>query len=675
MLQLIRNVLWVGSLFCVLKMDAVLKSQCERWLRLDRNPATRGAVAALLSSASSGGADGPIRRSSEAALRSMFGSKLEFGTAGLRGRMGPGTARMNDVTVIQAAQGVAKYLTLRHRGATGPTATTSAPPPPSSRPPPAVVIGYDGRHNSQRFAELSANVFVDWGLKVYMFPSTTPTPFVPFAIRRLSLDAGIMVTASHNPKQDNGYKVYAANGAQIIAPIDSAIAEAIDQEADHIAESAWADASSWPAGKVVVLPSATVIEPYFDSLRRMHCAPLTPPVSSTPPPLRIVYTAMHGVGGPWTRRAVCDTLGFPSSHFFIVERQFLPDPEFSTVTFPNPEEGKESLDLALQHAKQTDSHLILANDPDADRLAAAERGGSASPDWKVFTGDELGALLGWWCFGRAKLSGIPPSRMVMLSSAVSSSFLATMARAEGFHHETTLTGFKWMGSRSAEILAANSSRNAADAREVIFAFEEAIGFMCGSRVLDKDGVTAAAVLAQLAVAVYARGSTLAATLSQLYERYGYHGTNNSYVVSPSPQTTVALFADLSDHHPSTVAGVRVADIRELVKRGTDSRNMKLNGGRATLPMSKASPMITYYFANGVTLTLRGSGTEPKIKWYSEVVAAPRSAAAGTNDASAGDGSSSSVVAHRKAALVEFVSRAVDELLQPTSRKLKPRASL
>jgi phosphomannomutase len=593
-------------------LPLAIVEEIDRWLRLDRNPATRHAVASDFKLAQSGSRDAVTR------LSSIFSSKLEFGTAGLRGAMGPGTSRLNDLTVIQAVQGIAAYL--RHE---------------LGNTRPQVVIGYDGRHNSSRFAQRSASVLRHAGVEVLLFPNPTPTPMVPFAVRHLHLDAGIMVTASHNPKNDNGVKVYGCNGAQIISPVDELIAAAIEKHRSDVADGAWSD--QW---KQCRDPTSMVVPAYFSSLAELAVRHVRTVQESN---LHITYTAMHGVGGQFAVRSMCEVFGLPAERLHVVTEQFSPDPEFSTVKFPNPEEGKESLDLALQTADRTQSSLILANDPDADRLAVAER--QSDGKWKLFTGDELGAVLGWWCLEQAKATwGQVDENVVMLSSAVSSNILGAMAKREGFRHVTTLTGFKWMGSHAATLTQR-------DARtKIVFAYEEAIGFMIGSRVFDKDGITAAGVIVALASSLARDGQTLTTALGHIYAKYGYHATSNSYMISPRPATTLAIFERLSSTHPRTVANVAVTRVRDLIS-GADTGEPS---GRATLPTSRASPMITLWFANGVVVTVRGSGTEPKVKWYAE---------------------QTSKDPIDKGALNDFVAGVVEELLQPTTHNLSRRSNL
>jgi phosphoglucomutase / phosphopentomutase len=585
-----------------------LQTAVNVWYMWDRNETTSQEVRAL------------VEKGDIHTLQKLFGSRLEFGTAGLRAAMGAGTSQMNDVTVIQAAQGLAAYLKtqfstedLKERG---------------------IVVGNDARHNSSRFARLSANVFLANGIKTYLFGEIVCTPYVPFTVRRRRCVAGVMVTASHNPKQDNGYKVYWSNGAQIIGPHDSGIARCIEENLTPIMPS-------WETQPGAVDPMDDTAEAYFQSIEGLCLHKDVAAKSST----KFTYTAMHGVGTRFTTRAL-NTFGVTKENIIYVKEQIEPDPEFPTVAFPNPEEGKSALNLAMATAEANGSRVILANDPDADRLAVAERQDDGT--WRVFTGNNIGALLGWWALECHRRRGGAVSKDIyMVSSAVSSMILRSMAQKEGFSFEETLTGFKWMGSRS-ETLERECNKT------VLFAFEEAIGFMCGTRVYDKDGVTAAAVVADLVhdLEVNDHGKRLSDKLADIYQMYGFHASYNSYVISKDTSKTREMFDSMrhigpDGGYPTAVAGVKVTSIRDL-SVGLDTSQP---GGAALLPSSAVSPMITFYFENQSVLTVRGSGTEPKIKWYAEMISTDTCC---------------------EAQLVAFVTAAIDALVRPQTFGFLPR---
>lgn len=332
--------------------------------------------------------------------------------------------------------------------------------------------------------------------------------------------------------------------------------------------------------------------------------------------LKVVYTAMHGVGFPFVERAFEIAKLKP---VYAVLEQRDPDPEFPTVKFPNPEEGKSCLILSMKLADDVGSDLIVANDPDADRLAVAERD-PRTKQWKVFNGNEIGSLLGWWSMQYHKEnSDTDLSNCYMLASTVSSKMLKSMSRIEGFNFEETLTGFKWMGNRSVELMK--------EGKEILFAFEEAIGFMFSSTVLDKDGVSASAHLATLASFLKAKeGKSLAEKLDQLYETYGYHYSLSSYFLCYDTEKISRIFERIrnwegkSGQYPNSVldGNYKIANIRDLTT-GIDTSSPD---GKSSLPSSKSSEMITFTLNNDTVVTLRTSGTEPKIKYYAEYCAKP-----------------------------------------------------
>lgn len=596
------------SLLLSFIMTPELQAAIDRWYAWDRNEVTVAEVRGL------------VEKGDSATLQKLFGSRMEFGTAGLRAAMGAGTSQMNDVTVIQAAQGLAAYLKeqfsqedLSERG---------------------IVVGNDARHNSARFARLSANVFISNGIKTYLFGDIVCTPYVPFTVRRRKCVAGVMVTASHNPKQDNGYKVYWSNGAQIVGPHDSGIARCIEEHLEP-------QQSSWETQAGAADPTDDTAAAFFESLQALCQHKEVAAASST----KFTYTAMHGVGTRFTTRAL-NTFGVRAENIVYVTEQTEPDPEFPTVAFPNPEEGKSALNLSFAAAEANNSRVILANDPDADRLAVAEQQEDGS--WRVFTGNHIGALLGWWALEcHKRRGGVVDQSVAMVCSAVSSMILRSMAQKEGFAFEETLTGFKWMGSRS-EILERECNKT------VLFAFEEAIGFMCGTRVYDKDGVTAAAVMADLVHDLEQKenGKRLSEKLTDIYRQYGFHASYNSYIISKDATKTRAMFDSMrhigpDGGYPKSVAGVAVVSIRDL-SVGLDTSQ---KDNVALLPSSSVSPMITFYFENQTVLTVRGSGTEPKIKWYAEMISTDSSC---------------------EAQLVAFVTSAIEELVRPKQFGFLPR---
>lgn len=534
-----------------------------------------------------------------ASLRRLMHPRIAFGTAGLRGRMEAGFASMNTLTVTQASQGFVSYL-LSSGGDV-------------SR---GVVIGYDGRHHSLHFARLAAATFVHKGVPVRLFTEVVATPLVPFAVLRYGAAAGLMVTASHNPKDDNGYKVYWANGCQIVSPIDKGIAAAIEAH-----QEPWPlDVAALVASPLVSDPTADVAAAYKQSLaeRTTHHAANAAASAKHP----IVFTAMHGVGRRWVADAFA---AFGIAPYVPVAEQIDPNPDFPTVAFPNPEEGAGALRLAFLTAEKHQARLVLANDPDSDRLAVAERRvsyaerpalvGAADADvmaaWRVFTGNEIGIVLGAYCWHDlvAREPGIERSKVAVINSTVSSKMLKAFADKEGLRYEETLTGFKWIGTAAIRMIQREGCR-------FLFGFEEAIGFLVGDLCFDKDGVRSAATFAEHALALYERGSTVAQQLSALGDQYGHFLQRNGYYFCYDPAVMERIFSKLrkDGQYAKSIGAYAVAHVRDLTT-GYDSQQAD---HKAILPTSSSSHMITYYFENGAVATLRGSGTEPKLKFYIEM---------------------------------------------------------
>ncbi|XP_064159155.1 glucose 1,6-bisphosphate synthase-like isoform X2 [Anguilla rostrata] len=503
---------------------------------------------------------------------------------------------VNDLTIIQSTQGLYKYCAI-------------AFPDLHGR---GLVIGYDTRGqeasgcSSERLARLTAAVMLGRGVPVYLFSTYVPTPFVPFAVRKLGAAAGVMITASHNPKEDNGYKVYWENGAQIASPHDKEVLRCIEESVEPWARS-W-DRGLADSSPLCVDPTQRICSCYMEELKSL-CFHRELNAESK---LKFVHSSFHGVGHSFVQQAF-RAFGLPPP--IPVPEQKDPDPEFPTVTCPNPEEGEPVLELSLRLAEREGATVVLATDPDADRLAAAELSNNR---WKVFTGNELGALLGWWMLFTWKEAHSNPgdaARVCMLATTVSSKILQTFARAHGFHFEETLPGFKWIGRRVDELRKAG--------KEVLFAFEESIGFMCGSVVPDKDGVSAAVVLAEMATYLHSQNLTLTQQLANIFHIYGWHVSTTSYFVCRDPATVKRIFTRLrcfqgDDTYPRSCGGHCVAHVRDVTTGYDSSQPDK----KCVLPVTQNSQMITFSFVNGVVATLRTSGTEPKIKYYTELCTLP-----------------------------------------------------
>lgn len=507
---------------------------------------------------------------------------------------------MNDLVVIQSAQGLLKEI-LSHDSS-------------DQYKKRGIVIGYDGRYHSKRFAELTATVFINENIPVWLYSKTVATPFVPFGVRTKGCLAGIMVTASHNPKEDNGYKVYWSNGVQIQSHNEKAIEAAILNSLVPL-ESSWNTDIVYNS-LLYHDPLDEMVELYFEKLSEQIPKSFVENYNEKSD-IKFIYSAMHGVGYPYVRQGF-ETVMLKS--LIPVREQRDPDPDFPTVKFPNPEEGKSSLALSIKLGEQENSSIILANDPDADRLAYAEK--DSNGVWKVFTGNELGALLGWWSLKsyqeihpNAKLSDC-----YMVASTVSSKILKSMARIEGFNFCETLTGFKFMGNKSDDLLR--------EGKTVLFAFEEAIGFMISPTVLDKDGVSAAVHLGTMVAYVkISEGLTLKEKLEQLYLKYGHHIAVTSYFFCYDPQLIVKIFERIRNWDgPGTGTYAKSVNDGEYaiqsVRDVTIGVDTSMPDGKSDLPVQKNTQMITFTFKNGVVITLRTSGTEPKVKYYAEMCAQP-----------------------------------------------------
>jgi phosphomannomutase len=420
------------------------------------------------------------------------------------------------------------------------------------------VIGYDARHNSDVFAADTAAVVSGTGRRALLLPRPLPTPLLAFAIRDLGCAAGVMVTASHNPPQDNGYKVYLGDGSQIVPPVDAEIAA-------HIASvGALADVPRGDGGEVL---GDDVVERYVETV--------VATAAKGPRDLSVVYTPLHGVGGH-TAATVLRRAGFPDPH--VVARQAEPDADFPTVAFPNPEEPG-AMDLAMALAKEVGADLVVANDPDADRCAVAVPGPHG---WQMLRGDEVGALLGSQLLERGRHG-------VYARSIVSSSLLGAMADAAGEPHRETLTGFKWIGR--IEGLA--------------FGYEEALGYCVDpEHVKDKDGVSALLAVCELAAALKASGRTLRDRLDELARRHGLHATDQLSVRFADLDQIPATMQRLREAPPTTLGGLEVTDVVDLSE------------GSADLPPTDG---LRFQLGEHARVIVRPSGTEPKVKCYLEVV--------------------------------------------------------
>ncbi|UXX97756.1 phospho-sugar mutase [Streptomyces sp. AD2-2] len=512
--------------------DDELIARARTWLAEDPDADTREELGKL------------IEAGDVAELAGRFSGTLQFGTAGLRGELGAGPMRMNRAVVIRAAAGLAAYL--KKNGGTDGT----------------VVIGYDARHKSADFARDTAAVMVGAGLKAAVLPRPLPTPVLAFAIRHLGAVAGVEVTASHNPPRDNGYKVYLGDGSQIVPPADAEIAAEID------AIGSLHDVPRPEEGWEVL------DEGVLDAYLARTDAVLAP---GSPRTARTVYTAMHGVGKDVLLAAFARA-GFPEP--VLVAEQAEPDPDFPTVAFPNPEEPG-AMDLAFAQARASDPDLVIANDPDADRCAAAVKDRTQGGSWRMLRGDEVGSLLAAHLVRRG-------AQGTFAESIVSSSLLGRIAEKAGLPYEETLTGFKWI----------------ARVDGLRYGYEEALGYCVDpDGVRDKDGITAALLITELASELKAEGRDLLDLLDDLAVEHGLHATDQLSVRVEDLSVIADAMRRLREHPPTALAGLAVTNAEDLTE-GTD-KLPPTDGLRYTL--------------DGARVIVRPSGTEPKLKCYLEVV--------------------------------------------------------
>ena len=517
-------------------MNPTLRAEVQAWIADDPDPKTAAQLQSLLDA------------EDESTLGKYFNGFLQFGTAGLRGPIGPGPSCMNRAVVGRTAAGIASYM--KKRGMT------------------KVVIGRDARYGSEDYTIETAEIMSGAGMDVYVLPRPLPTPVLAFATAHLGCDIGIMVTASHNPPQDNGYKVYVgpvADGinyasSQIISPTDGFIAADID---------AVTSLKSLPRGSKWTELSEEVITEYVKR---------TSALAPRPGDLKIVYTAMHGVGTETIQR-VFNHAGFAT--LILVDEQCTPDPDFPTVAFPNPEEPG-AIDLALKKARDFGADLVIANDPDADRCAAAIN--DPLVGWRMLRGDELGIVFGEW-IARSKPKGS------FANSIVSSSTLRKISGHYGIDFQEVLTGFKWI----------------AKIEDLAFGYEEAIGYAVDSdNVNDKDGISAAIFLAQIAMDLKRDGLTISDLLNQVWERHGFHGTEQISIRVTDMSAITNVLTGLRANPPREIAGRAVESIDDLAAPSDG------------LPPTDG---LRIWLAGGIRIIVRPSGTEAKMKCYIEVVTA------------------------------------------------------
>jgi phosphomannomutase len=531
-----------------------LRAAAAAWISGDPDPVTRAELQSILDAGD------------DDELAGRMGATLEFGTAGLRGKVEAGSNRMNRATVIRASRGLADYLLATTRDDRGP-----------------VIVGRDARLSSGVFMDDAVAVLVAAGLTVRFFPDPVPTPLVAYAARHFGAVAAVVVTASHNPPADNGYKVYAANAVQIVPPADADIAAAID---------AVAPAVEVPRAEITGDRATPVPDGVFDDYLR-EVAVTLPPVTGDRS-ISIVYTAMHGVGGKYVLSAL-DRFGFATVH--PVAAQFEPDGRFPTVVFPNPEEPG-AMDRAHELAASLDADLVIANDPDTDRLAVS----LPEPDghYTMLTGNQVGVLLGDFLLRHGH-----ERHPIVINSIVSSPMLAAIAEDRDATYERTLTGFKWIWNAALDLEAAGRG-------EFAFGYEEALGYSVGRTVRDKDGISAALAFAVLAAEAAADRATVWDRLGELFARHGVWVSTQRSVVLPGREGAAEIegaMASFDDSAPESLGGLDVTAMVDY-RTGDEDRPRYL----------PANPLVELVLGDDGRALVRPSGTEPKLKIYVDLTA-------------------------------------------------------
>jgi phosphomannomutase len=534
-------------------VNPAVERSVRAWIADDPDPGDRAELEALLTAARSD-------EEASAELEDRFGASLTFGTAGLRGAVAAGPNRMNRATVRMATVAVGAFLLSQDASA-------------AER---GVVIGCDARHRSDLLADETARVLTGVGIRVHLLPHQRPTPLTAFAVRHLGAAAAIMITASHNPRADNGYKLYLGDGAQIIPPVDTEIETLMN---------AVGSLASVPLGSLddpvlAIRHGEEIVDAYAAAIGA--ASPERRAIGDVR--LRVVYTPLHGVAAS-TFLAAIAAAGKDEAPY-VVPEQAMPDPDFPTVPYPNPE-AAGALDLALAAARSRDADLIIANDPDGDRLAVAVPDPSLAGGWRVLTGDQLGCLLGDFLMTHSD------GDRLAATTIVSSRLLSRIAAGHGVGYVETLTGFKWI-ARAADGVAGS---------RFLFGYEEALGYAVGDVVRDKDGISAALAFLALATEAAGSGTPVVRLLDDLYVRHGLHLTSQLTV----PTDDAALMMDrLRAEPPTEFAGVAVAQRVDLADGDPDRH----------LP---PSDVLVFFLGDSTRIVVRPSGTEPKLKAYIEVI--------------------------------------------------------
>lgn len=528
----------------------------------------------------------------DAAMREdAFAVPMAFGTAGMRGVFGAGINRMNIYTIAQATAGLARYM--RELGedvmARG------------------VAISFDSRHNSELFAHVSAQVLGAAGIKTYVFDALRPTPELSFAVRYLHAFAGIMITASHNPKQYDGYKLYGEDGGQLPPDASDQITAYI-RAVDDIFHIDQAEEADLRHSGLMQLIGEDIDAPYLDAVAGVTVNPeLVQRVGQT---MKLVYTPLHGTGKVPVMRAL-QRAGF--ANFSMVAEQAIYDPEFITVAHPNPE-FKEAFDLAIKLGKEQGADLLIATDPDADRLGAAVRIGD---DYHLLTGNQIASLLLHYILEASKQAGKLPANAAAVKSFVSTELADRICADYGVKMVTVETGFKFIGDAIAGFEETGSNT-------FMFGFEESYGYLIKPFVRDKDAVQSTLLLAEVAAYYQDRGMTLADAIEELYAKYGYFAeqtTSLEFAGVTGPKKMQALMRAFREQAPSDFGGEAIVRTEDYLAGTAQAAD----GTTSTLTLPKAD-VLKYYLADDTWIAIRPSGTEPKVKFYIGAVAADQATA-------------------------------------------------
>lgn len=531
-----------------------MERQISQWLQKDPEPSTRNELQQLINS------------NDQKELSDRFSSRLAFGTAGLRGKVGAGPNRMNRLVVLETSLGLGLYLektvtNAKERG---------------------VIIGYDARPDSKQFAQDSAEVLLSLGFTVYLTDDVVPTPLVAFGVKHFATAAGIVVTASHNPPEYNGYKVYWGNGAQIIPPHDKGIAACID------------DATQMPITQTNLNDAGEKLHWLDHSFNQLYLTELlnsSTLITTTPKQTSVAYTAMHGVGGKFVSTIAKET-GF--NQFYTVKEQYSPDGTFPTVNFPNPEEPG-AMDKVIALAKKENADIACANDPDADRFAAAAK--TESGEYRMLTGDQVGILLADFILANQ------PETCLIGNTIVSSSLLEKIAAQYQASYFKTLTGFKWLTNVAID--------KQTEEMPFVFAYEEALGYTVSNLVWDKDGLSAFAVFISLAENLKCKGTTVWDKLLEIYNKYGFYVTAQKSIAFDPNEKSIG--EKLRETPPASIAGKQILCIEDF-----QLSTKTFNSGKTEPLDFPKSDVLIYQLENNYRVIVRPSGTEPKIKCYYEL---------------------------------------------------------